>query len=667
MLSSHSSALGKFFQIHKEAENWTAGPIRIPIAKSFSDDSIITINLTDTIGKNKKVPKPFQRSDDNCYWLQKSLSENNYDVRQKTIYPLFFRACHSAGFTIHGEYEKEYECIVFECSMGKFHDETKVKSAQNKRHRIVKNQSEPPKERTRRTLRPIKGGGKDILCPFRFRVYWDNNHRRWFLPHLQMGNPCHCGHISEKPEFIRIRSKFAPDNDLKISKDAMECNISATASSSLFTKRSGLSLEWHQLQYLKKMNKNDLVMNGKHSLKSTDVSAIDRLIADLESDPTISYTCLYGEFDSGLLTLKTKRKHMNNSVEIDIFDTKLDDGVDDPVSFANDCKARSALTNSSNGKIALAVCWTTTVGRRKFDQYPEMLGGDDTEETNSEDRPLYTLCGKDNMNKSFGHTWCFMPSKSQWVYNWIFNNAVPTLHPGTATKRVELFITDADKQETQAAENACGEGIDTYKTFPNAKHRQCGWHKINRNFTESSDYKSKLSSQRKKCIQSSIEIDLIVRWMWYFIKHYENPSEVKMAMTLLHIYLNESQDCHYGVLDEDVRSDIRSFITKSFQCNENKLFEAYFDGIMSMGTCTTSINEAEHRAYKKHCQGPKPQHDIAESAKCINDINKSKEARKSRKISADMRGTRAKTTDRDELGDDRLTDHCNKMLCDEYN
>ena len=101
MLSSHSSALGKFFQIHKEAENWTAGPIRIPIAKSFSDDSIITINLTDTIGKNKKVPKPFQRSDDNCYWLQKSLSENNYDVRQKTIYPLFFRACHSALSWVH--------------------------------------------------------------------------------------------------------------------------------------------------------------------------------------------------------------------------------------------------------------------------------------------------------------------------------------------------------------------------------------------------------------------------------------------------------------------------------------------------------------------------------------------------------------------------------------
>ena len=97
----------------------------------------------------------------------------------------------------------------------------------------------------------------------------------------------------------------------------------------------------------------------------------------------------------------------------------------------------------------LAIAWTNDEARRKLDMYPEFMGGDDTEETNSEDRPLYTLMGKDNNNLSFGHTWCFMPSKAMWVFRWIFEHAVPLLHPGTAMKRVEVIASDADAQETR--------------------------------------------------------------------------------------------------------------------------------------------------------------------------------------------------------------------------
>ncbi|KAL7534014.1 hypothetical protein ACHAXR_005588 [Thalassiosira sp. AJA248-18] len=139
------------------------------------------------------------------------------------------------------------------------------------------------------------------------------------------------------------------------------------------------------------------------------------------------------------------------------------------------------------------------------------------------------MCGKDGMNKSFGHTWCFMPSKAQWVYQWIIGNAMPILHPGTALTRVQQFATDADQQETSAAVNCCGRGSDLHKVLPHAHHRHCAWHKINRNFTEDSKYKSMLSSTRKRCWKSSVEVDVIVRWLWYFIKYYESPEEVDLA------------------------------------------------------------------------------------------------------------------------------------------
>ena len=81
-------------------------------------------------------------------------------------------------------------------------------------------------------------------------------------------------------------SKFAPPEELEVSKDALDSHISATATGTLFTKRTGMIMEWHQLQYLKKKKKNDLVMEARESLGSGhEITAVDRLIADLENDP----------------------------------------------------------------------------------------------------------------------------------------------------------------------------------------------------------------------------------------------------------------------------------------------------------------------------------------------------------------------------------------------
>jgi len=359
-----------------------------------------------------------------------------------------------------------------------------------------------------------------------------------------------------------------------------------------------------------------------------------------------------------------RKKSFNNSAQILDYNEVNRDVTDCPEAFAEDYR-RSSLLNSSNGKILLACGWTTDEARRKFDMFPELLSGDDTEQTNSEERPLFTLCGKDSMNQTFAHTWVFMPSKSQWVYNWIFENCLVTLHPGTALERVHLFATDADQQETRAAESACGRGQDKNSALPNARHRHCAWHKINRNFTDDSEYKSKLISARKKDWKASIEIDVLIRWLWYFVKYYETAEEVNIATQLLHLYMNEDQSCHHGVIDETVRVDIRNFLSKSFFPNRVKLFESEFSGLRTLGNCTTSINEAENRVYKNHCCGPRPQHNLAETANRITKLNKLKEERKSRKIAADMRGTMGKITKREQM-DDRLTDYANKQLIAQY-
>ena len=101
----------------------------------------------------------------------------------------------------------------------------------------------------------------------------------------------------------------------------------------------------------------------------------------------------------------------------ELFLDDLGDSTDSPQDFARDMTGKENLIHTDSGQMLLAIAWTNNKARRKFDMYPEFMGGDDdTEDTNAEKRPLYTLMGKENNNLSFGHTWCFMPSKALWVF-----------------------------------------------------------------------------------------------------------------------------------------------------------------------------------------------------------------------------------------------------------
>ena len=123
--------------------------------------------------------------------------------------------------------------------------------------------------------------------------------------------------------------------------------------------------------------------------------------------------------------------------------------------------------------------------------------GDDTEQVNYEERPIHTLMGKDNENKSFPILHSFMCSKQEWVFTFIVKYALPTLHPGTACQRVNFMICDADPQETRSFDKIAGRGSSmsrdvtlpsNSKVCPNACLGNCAWHKIDRNLINDTAY-----------------------------------------------------------------------------------------------------------------------------------------------------------------------------------
>lgn len=69
MSHSFRSAVEKLLDIQNDAKKWTTGTIHIDMATSFTDDNPKNINLSNTLGHSKYVPRRGKRDDSNCYWL----------------------------------------------------------------------------------------------------------------------------------------------------------------------------------------------------------------------------------------------------------------------------------------------------------------------------------------------------------------------------------------------------------------------------------------------------------------------------------------------------------------------------------------------------------------------------------------------------------------------
>ena len=130
---------------------------------------------------------------------------------------------------------------------------------------------------------------------------------------------------------------------------------------------------------------------------------------------------------------------------------------------------------------------------------------------------------------------------------------------------------------------------------------------------------------------------------------------MELSYQLLDLYLTEDQTSHFGSIDDDVRMEIREFIVRHFHSNRSTLYESEYSCMMTLGNCMTSCNEAEHRVYKHHCQGPRPNDNVHKSANKLNDLNKKRDATRARKVAHDMRASVGKAETREKM-DERLTD-----------
>jgi hypothetical protein len=248
MSDTAAGVLADLAVARKTLDEWECGPMAIDVCTSLSNDITKSINFTETIGHGKKAPRSGKRDDGNCYWLKAEWNQNDDNVRQTLIIPYFVGVASHAGCRIHGSWDPDRQCIRFQCFRSKKNNSQYTIDYYNTKIRPkkkLKHSSSPPVERVRKTQRPSKFTLEENLdqdlphdgnmtCKFTFRVYWESDLERWFIPQKQSGCKCHNGHPHVDHPILRIQPRHAiPLNEIGVAVSSVNSNIGPSLTSAL--------------------------------------------------------------------------------------------------------------------------------------------------------------------------------------------------------------------------------------------------------------------------------------------------------------------------------------------------------------------------------------------------------------------------------------------------
>mmetsp|Transcript_19494 Transcript_19494/g.46766 ORF Transcript_19494/g.46766 Transcript_19494/m.46766 type:complete len:178 (+) Transcript_19494:681-1214(+) len=156
---------------------------------------------------------------------------------------------------------------------------------------------------------------------------------------------------------LRIMPHHAiPINEMGVAVSSVNSNIACNLTSDLIHNRTGVQLDWNQVEYIQRKERGYAALS-----RDGNSTSADKLIHQL-SQPGISYVILLAEYNSGLLTIRKKMRASNTSTtETTDFNEDLGNVTETPLTFAKTMKStiRENLRLTSTGMILLIATWTT--------------------------------------------------------------------------------------------------------------------------------------------------------------------------------------------------------------------------------------------------------------------------------------------------------------------
>jgi hypothetical protein len=684
MEGSFEFGVASLDEYSKQQENWVSDEIKFSVATGLKDDTPKTINIAETLGNHVRTSAAKVIDDSTVYWLPKEFSQNDSNFRKNVLAPAFSAACKEAGFRSFLRDTRKFRgkghhpnsvLSIFQCCRGVYYKKKKTKENENENNSSGSQSDQPnnvpPKLSKKKAQRPIKG--KATACKVSFRVYFHGEHKRWYLPKKQAGCCRHSGHPRYMPDQVRVMLRSAGTKSVENALEQLQEFIAISQISGVVRQQTGMDPDYRQIWELNRKRVREQELIDLQTILGDDfdetqierLTPAERLIYSCQADPTTSYTLLYGDYDDDRLTVYRRNKHGQNRADLAsppsdttvVDPDELKDNVDSAATYSD--KVRQSLSIQGTGQILLGFAWTHTAAQRDLKMFPEFTSADVTEGVNAEKRPLLTFCGKNSYNRSFIHTWAFLPSEAQWVFKWFFQFAVPAIHPeANLEENTTMIITDEDPQATRALDKLMG------RTYKNSVSRLCAFHKLNRNFTRESEINTHVSRLRNKNPSGEVEFEMIVQWLWRFVKDYETEEEAEHAMSLLDEYLKEPEANHHGSMGKDLKAKVVTFVNK-FKDLGPKLFAHAMSDRPCFDNVTTGINEAEHRWLKHSGGGVKKSDSLATSQAKMQNQHLTKSRKHARQVATDYGASIEDEEVRSDLVKG-VTSHCGKLLVEQH-
>ena len=413
-------------------------------------------------------------------------------------------------------------------------------------------------------------------CLFNISIMFDHSSSRWFLKRKRSKSSdvlYHTNHIYINPSHLEINKNNIPNHVKENILSLIHSGTPITYINHIVKSQYGINVDYQTIYRMRDNQINDLLK----SLSASDPSGapVDNLINIFKRTENVSFVYVLHKYNSGFVTYRKNRNQR------DLHNTQ------NSSSFCGTSTHnwRDELKLKHSNDILVAFAWAHDDEIRATEMFPEFLGADVTFGVNRQRRELLLVVGIDGRNRTFTSFRCFIPSKQEQVYTWIFNEAMPHLLSNNVLKFNQCISTDNELSLNFAVGTSVFSNKDSFK---NSKLRLDCYHFYRKVWLEKVVLKCRNNSSAKKVL------NVMNRWILTWFKTLETKEEIEISHNLLKYYLSTKQSLIGDAATEEATTLVKKIISQ-----QKFLLHPYFKNIATFDFIGDSIVESANFNLKK--------------------------------------------------------------------
>jgi hypothetical protein len=599
---SHEQVLERLNARLKENETWPVKGVFVDVyvkTDSGEEKEIVDISLHIGCSSNDDSNRQEHR--------------NNFHSRQKMkptdLQKYYFSPEYNSNAAKGRAAIAKYVCALFDtCGGGIVASGTSSMTGAEivlrcERHRLAKMRTKQENQKGKDTKSIVTSTSRprtdDKKCKFHLTIYFEPSRvnpliGRWFFYKEGIGCQFQNGHVKKKAHEITRRVALLDEEELKITDNGMDINLSSQSMAMMFKQRTNLVIrpkKLHDHHVKSQKNTKGLV---------TEMTPAEQIIHQLTTNPSISVVYLVANVSVGydLVTTYTgkmnKKKKLNISFESNVSSNGAEPTTS-PMTVANimamtrdiqgtkgDTPATTAkdiydsLKINEDTQILLSIAWMTDKQRRFLAMFPESASADVIFKTNNEKRPSFHVCAKTSSNETFGGFFAFLASQAIWSFDFVWSAMLPAIADPRFEKRNEQMTTDDDEKLHGPFT------LQTTERFQKSKRRNCAFHLFVQGSTKNNITISRVKDGQDKYIGKA----LLKKWMLSWTDSVESEEEIQVSYNCLMAMLEEDEFATF--FDLTFPDDVVTFLISKVWRHRDSFAHYKFMDHRTFGTRTSN-------------------------------------------------------------------------------